>query len=106
MMRSGPLRHRITIEAPVETQGSDGSMTTTWETFLTAWASIEPLIGREYFAQQREQAAVSHKIRMRYRPGITHKMRVAWGTRVFEIESVLNVGERNREIVLMCGEAV
>ena len=49
---------------------------------------------------------MSHKIRMRYQAGITHKMRVAWGTRLFEIESVLNVGERNREIVLMCSETV
>jgi SPP1 family predicted phage head-tail adaptor len=106
MMRAGPLRCRITIEAPVETQAGDGSMFTTWETFAIAWASIEPLIGREYFAQQREQATVSHKIRMRHQPGITHKMRVAWGTRIFEIESVLNVGERNREIILMCQEGV
>ncbi len=106
MMRAGPLRCRITVEAPVETQGSDGSTVTTWETFAAAWATVEPLIGREYFAQQREQATISHKIRMRYQPEITHKMRIAWGTRIFEIESVLNVGERNREIVLMCSEAV
>ncbi len=105
-MRAGPLRCRITIEAPVETQAPDGSIVTTWETFTTAWASIEPLIGREYFAQQREQATISHKIRIRHRPGITHQMRVSWGARLFEIESVLNIGERNREIVLMCKEVV
>ncbi len=104
-MQAGKLRHRIAIEVPAETQGSDGSILTTWETFATAWATIEPLIGREYFAQQREQATASHKIRMRYQPGITHKMRVALGTRIFEIESVLNVGERKREIVLMCSES-
>ena len=105
-MRPGPLRCRITIEAPVETQAADGSIVTTWQTYATPWASIEPLIGREYFAQQREQAAVSHKIRMRYQPGITHKMRVAWGTRLFELESVLNVSERKREIVLMAHESI
>ena len=105
-MRAGPLRCRITIETPVETQGADGSIVTAWETFATTWASIEPLIGREYFAQEREQATVSHKIRMRHLRGITHKMRIAWELRIFEIESVLNVGERNREIVLMCSESV
>jgi SPP1 family predicted phage head-tail adaptor len=105
-MRAGPLRCRITIETPVETQGADGSIVTAWETFATTWASIEPLIGREYFAQEREQATVSHKIRMRHLPDIKHKMRVSWKSRIFEIESVLNVGERNREIVLMCSESV
>ncbi len=106
MMRAGPLRCRVTIEEPVETQGADGAILTAWETFATTWASVEPIIGKEYFAQQREQAAVSHKIRMRHIAGITHKMRVAWGARIFEIESVLNVGERNREVVLMCSEAI
>ena len=105
-MRARPLRCRITIEAPVESQGSDGSILTAWETFATAWASIEPLIGREYFAQEREQAVVRRKIWMRHLPGITHRMRVACGSRIFEMESVLNVGERNREIVLMCTETV
>jgi SPP1 family predicted phage head-tail adaptor len=90
----------------VETQAGDGSFVTAWETFATVWASIEPLIGREYFGQQREQATVSHKIRMRHQPGITHKMRVTWGTRLFEIESVLNVGERDRELLLMVSESV
>lgn len=106
MMRAGPLRCRVTIEEPVETEGADGSIMTAWETFATTWASVEPLIGKEYFAQQREQATVSHRIRMRQIAGITHKMRVVWGARIFEIESVLNVGERNREIVLMCQESV
>jgi SPP1 family predicted phage head-tail adaptor len=105
-MRGGSLRHRIVVERPVEAQAADGSIVTTWETFATAWASIEPLVGREYFAQQREQATVSHKIRMRYLPGITHKIRLVWGSRAFEIESVLNVAERNRELVLMANETV
>ena len=105
-MRAGPMRCRITIEAPVETQGADGSISQAWETFAEVWASVDPLIGKEYFAQEREQATVSHKIRMRYLADITHKMRVTWGSRVFEIESVLNVGERNRELVLMCKESV
>jgi len=49
---------------------------------------------------------VSHKIRDAVPTGITHKMRVAWDSRIFEIESVLNVGERNRELLLMASESV
>jgi SPP1 family predicted phage head-tail adaptor len=105
-MRAGLMRHRITIEAPTETQGPDGSFVRTWNAFLSAWASIEPLTGREYFAAQREQADVSHRIRMRYMDGITHKMRVSIGSRIFEIESVINVGERNCELILMCREVI
>jgi len=105
-MRIGPMRHRITLEAPAESQGSDGSVTRTWAPFATVWASVEPLLGREYFDAQREQADVSHRVRMRYLAGVTHNMRVVLGSRVFEIESVLNAGERDRELVLMCRESV
>jgi SPP1 family predicted phage head-tail adaptor len=99
---SWELTPGMTLTLPAEVE----SILQSWDTFAEAWASIEPLIGKEYFAQEREQAVVSHKIRMRYQPGITHKMRVAWESRLFEIESVLNVGERNREIVLMGSESV
>ncbi len=105
-MRAGLMRHRITIESPTETQGADGSMTLTWAPFATVWASVEPLLGREWFDAQREQAEVSHRVRMRFLPGVGHNMRIMWGSRVFEIESVLNAGERNRELVLMCRESV
>jgi SPP1 family predicted phage head-tail adaptor len=105
-MRAGLMRQRITMERPIETQAAEGSIRRTWETFTTAWASIEPLAGREYFAAAREQADVSHRIRMRYAEGVTHKMRVLFGSRIFQIESVINVGERNRELILMCKEAV
>jgi SPP1 family predicted phage head-tail adaptor len=105
-MHAGPMRHRITIETPTETQGRDGSTVRAWNAFLSTRASIEPLTGREYFAAEREQADVSHRIRMRYTGGITHRMRVSFGSRIFEIESVINVGERNRELILICREAI
>jgi SPP1 family predicted phage head-tail adaptor len=105
-MRAGPMRHRITLETPAETQTPDGSVTRTWAPFATVWASVEPLLGREWFDAQREQADVSHRVRMRFLAGVSHNMRVMLGSRVFEIESVINAGERNRELVLMCRESV
>ena len=100
------MRHRIRIESATETQGSDGSLIQTWHTFATVWASIEPLAGKEYFAAGREQASVSHRIRIRYLPGVSHGMRVNWESRLLEIESAINLWERNRELILMCRENV
>ncbi len=53
------MRQRITIEAPVETQGPDGSILQAWQLYATTWASVEPLIGNEYFAPQREQTKLA-----------------------------------------------
>jgi SPP1 family predicted phage head-tail adaptor len=75
------MRHRITLETPAETQTVDGSVTRTWAPLATVWASVEPLLGRERFDAQREQADVSHRVRMRFLAGISHNMRVMLGSR-------------------------
>jgi SPP1 family predicted phage head-tail adaptor len=105
-MRSGPLRHQVTIEEVTETRDSYGGVVESWSTFATVWASVGPIIGREYFASQQVQSEVSHKIRIRYLSGITTKMRVTFDSRTFRIESILNVDERNTEMLLMVTEAV
>jgi SPP1 family predicted phage head-tail adaptor len=105
-VKIGKLRHRITIEQVTETQDIDGSVIETWTTFATAQASIEPVSGREYFAAQSTQAEVTHRIRLRYLSGVTPKMRVNYNSRIFDILSVININERNRELQLMCRESV
>lgn len=105
-MRSGPLRHRIRIQNKTVTQNEYGEEEATWNTFVRAWASVEPLLGRQYLEARAQAQSVSHKVRMRYRDGVTPEMRVLFKGRVFDIESVLNVQERGEELVLMCREMV
>jgi SPP1 family predicted phage head-tail adaptor len=105
-MKIGPLRHKITIQQKVPSRDSYGAEVITWDDFLEAWASIEPLSGREYFLAQQMQAAVDHKITMRYQAGILPEMRVKWNDRIFDIKAILNTEERNIEVVLMCKEFV
>ena len=105
-MRAGPLRHRIAVEQVAEHQDPDGSVIEVWSTYATVHASIEPITGREYFAAQSTQADVTHRISLRYLSGTIPKMRVNYNSRIFDILSVINVGERNRELQLMCRESV
>jgi len=104
-VRIGKLRHRITIEQVSETQDPDGSVIESWSTYATVQASIEPISGREYVAAQSTQADVTHRIRIRYLSGIVPKMRVSYNSRIFDILSVINLGERNRELQLICRES-
>ncbi len=103
-MRSGALRHLVKIQTYTKSRDAYGEEIETWEDFFAPHASIEPLIGREYLAAKQVQAEVSHKIRMRYIAGITSTMRIVFGTRIFGIVSIINVQERNREIVIMATE--
>lgn len=105
-MLAGRLRHRIIFQQMVETRDSAGAVIETWSEFKTAWASIEPLVGKEFFDSKQVNAEISIKIRIRAISGLTTKMRILYGTRVFEIFSIANVREMGSEMVLMCREDV
>jgi len=105
-MRAGDLRHRVTIQQAVESQNDFGEVITTWQNYKTVWAAIKPLTGREYFASQQVNAEVSVQIQMRYIPGITPKMRIVEGSKVYEIEAVMDVEGKRKELQLLCKEVV
>jgi SPP1 family predicted phage head-tail adaptor len=103
-MYSGKLRHKIYIEKKVVLRNEYGEEVVTYETFIEAYASIEPLSGREYFLAQQTQASVDFKITTRYREGIGPDFRIKWGERIFNIQSVLNVEEMNRQLIIYAKE--
>ncbi len=105
-MRAGRLRHRVSVQSAVQTRTADGAVTQTWSTDRTAWAAIEPLTGREFFAEQQTQADVSHRILLRYKSGLTPRQRIVEGSRVFHIEAVINRNERNISHEVMAREVV
>jgi len=108
-MRAGTLRHRITLQSKVAgspQQNAAGEPATTWTNTLVVWASIDPVTGKEPFIAQEHLSMVSHKIRIRYRDGITAAMRVSFDSRYFDIKAVLNWGERNKELLLLCEQGL
>lgn len=105
-MRAGKLRERIAIQQFTETQNAIGEPVKTWGTFASVWAAIIPLSGDEFFQSGQRNANVSHRIEIRARSGVNAKHRVAYKNRVFRIEAVLNIDERDREMHLFCEELV
>jgi SPP1 family predicted phage head-tail adaptor len=105
-MRAGKLRHKVTIQDYTESQDSYGTVTKTWADYATVWASIEPVKGREFWESQQINAEVTAKVILRYLEGVTPKMRVKHGSRIFQVISVINPEERNRELQLMVKEVI
>lgn len=107
-MRAGLLGHRVTLQAPVEVRGADyADVQRTWANVATVWASVEPLSAREFFQNLEVQGELSARIRLRWSSaiaGISQKWRVLYGSRVFEIQGVINVGEHGVELELLCAE--
>ena len=64
--------------------------------------------GREVLQEVRLESRVTHRIILRYRSDVTAGMRVVWGARVFSVQAVINLGERDRftQLLAMEGGAV
>ena len=108
-MRAGALRHRLTFQQLPATpqRDSTGAEVEDWQDVATVWGSVEPLTGRELFTAQQLNATLSHRVRLRYLPGITPKMRIQFGPRYFLIDTPpINREERNIELELLCTEVV
>ena len=105
-MRAGALRHQIWIKGPTITTDANAEVTTAWGTVTVCWAAIEPLRGREWIASGMENSEITAKGWIRYVSGIKPTMQVYYGTRTFEIVSVINPDERNRELELRLKELV
>jgi len=105
-MRPGQLRHRISIQTNTPTTNDFNEEVEGWSTDATTWASIEPMSGKELVNAQQVVANITHKIIIRFRSGIAPQQRILFGSRIFNIESVINPEERNRELQLLCTEAV
>lgn len=101
----GGHRKAIKIEKATDVDAFGGP-TQTWSTHVETKAVIEPLRGRELWFARSVNAETTHKVTLRYKPGVTPKMRVIYDSRTLEIESTINVDENNRILELMCKEAV
>lgn len=68
------------------------------------WAEVEPLQGNEQLQAMQTGMKRPHRITMRYRAGMSAATTLLYGTRVFDIKSVVDPEEKHRELVLMTDE--
>lgn len=107
-MNPSKLRHRITFQKYSDIQNDYGEIIKKdWLDVITVWASVNPISAKEFFAAEKMNSEVSHKIYMRYIRvlHITPNMRIKFGERYFElIGPPINYQERNVELQLLCKE--
>lgn len=110
-INSGKYRHIVTFQRLREAQNAYGETSVNeeenWENAFTARVGIFPISGREALGLDSElrTGEISHRIVLRYIKGVDHKMRIKFGTRIFDITSPpVNNYERNDELLLFCKE--
>jgi len=103
-MRTGDLRHRITLQELVSIPDGMGGFSEGWQDVATVWASVEPLRGQERYLAQQAVQEITHKVTIRYRKSVSPKMRILFGNRVLSIVAVIDPGERRKWLELLCLE--
>ena len=106
-MRAGRLRHRVTIQRGTPGRDGFGTEVLAWSTVATVWAEVRSNSGHEQ-VQPNEQifSNLTHQVTLRYRTGLSAKMRLLWNSRFLEIQSVREPDNRLRMMQLDCMEVV
>ena len=106
-MRSGTLRHVIDIQDAAETNDGLGGVTVVWAAIANGTnlrASIWPVSASERINNDKVELTITHRIRTRYREGITADMRVKHGSDYYNIKSIINSEMRNIMLEMLCEE--
>jgi len=89
MINAGMMRERVLLQKPATNRTGSGSANLDWEDVAEVWASVLGLSSREILQAMQANAIVSHKVRIRFYPGIEHTWRMVWRSRVMEISSIV-----------------
>ena len=104
MIQAGQLRHLVTLQKPVRNEAADGEIRNTFINVENVYAKIYFSRGREFILSREQHADIIAKVTIRYRPEVTRAWRVLFGKRELDIVHVVDVGDRKRELELMCKE--
>ena len=103
-MNFGKLNKRVNIQSSELVRDPAGQSLPQWTTDDEVWAKISPATGRELYAGEQVKAEVTHTVLIRYYDGLTTKHRIEFGSRIFDINFIKDIDERNRYMQLLCKE--
>ena len=102
----GKRQKRVGIQTKQTVRDEAGGTIDTWVTGNTVWAHIAPASGKELFAGEQVKAEVTHKITMRFYSAMTTRKRIIYGTRIFDVNFIKNIDERDCYQEMLCKEVV
>ena len=107
-LSAGSMREQITLQTEARAADGGGGYTQSFTTNYTVYASVKPVSGNEQYQQGQITDTQQYEFVIRYRSDktVTPKNRILWGSRVFQIKSVINDMERNKYLVITAAEGV
>ena len=114
MMAVGRMQHRLQLQSKTATADGAGGTSGAFTTFATVFGRIEAQGGGERFFGDQIEPRTTHKITIRFRRDlkVTHRILYSFTvdgakySRLFNINRILNIGERDKYLELVCTEGV
>jgi SPP1 family predicted phage head-tail adaptor len=103
-LRIGARARRFVLELPLETPDGFGGVVRTYEAGPQLWGAIEIVRQDERERAGRPEQAVTHRVRLRWRAGVTGAMRLACGPRRFRIKAASDPDGARRDLVCLVEE--
>lgn len=103
-LRIAALRHRVTLEAPIDAPDGAGGFSRSFAPVAELWARITPSGAREDFIEQRAEQTTNHVVTIRWRDDIAKDMRFVHCGRRLRIQSSVDPDERRHFLVCQCEE--
>lgn len=106
LQNAGKYRNPINIQSQTLIENEYGEKVPVWSNVYSTRAGVFPISGKEFISSERISGQVTHKVELRYLPNVSKDMRISFNNRIFQIISVINFQEINKELQLMCSEII
>lgn len=106
MACAGERNTKITIKKDYYIRNDYGEMVADWKNLCVVWAKFITSGGREFYKAQRINAETTAVFVIQYIRGLKTQYRITMQGRVFDILSIDNTNNQNKELVISAKEVV
>lgn len=100
----GARARRFVLELPLERPDGFGGVIRSYAPGPQVWGAMEMLSGSERIRADRPEQALTHRITLRYREGVTGAMRIVCCLRRFAIRAASDPDGSRRDLVCLVEE--
>ena len=105
-IRAGDLRNRLRVQIAERTDDGAGGATIRFRDYCWVWAEVRTTMTRTLMEAKKLNPRLTHTVRMRHRQGLLPDMRLIYGTRTLQIDSIADPTGERIELVALCEELV
>ena len=105
-MQIGSLNKRLELQSATQTSDNMGGFTEVWATVATVWGAVWPVSASEQVQAMQTTMTISHRLRIRHRSDLLPSWRIKFGSRYFNVVSLINPNEKGQWLDILCKEAL